>query len=65
MNEQAHEARMAALMRLTRAKDRYTRISVEFLMGRTLSLAEVKSALDEVDAARAELAMLNHPTENA
>ena len=56
---EAHEARMAALMRLTKMKDRYTKISVEFLLGRNVRVEEVQAALRDVEDARAELAALD------
>ena len=33
---EAHEARMTAVLRLTRSKDRFGKLAVEFLLGRTV-----------------------------
>ena len=55
---ESHEALLAALMKLTKMKDRYTRISVEFLLGRKVKVEEVQAALRDVEDARAELAAL-------
>jgi hypothetical protein len=56
---EAHEARMRAVLRLTAAKDRFSRLSCDYLVGRDLSAEEVQAALQGVEDARAELAALD------
>ena len=62
IGSEGHETRMAALMKLTKMKDRYTRISVEFLLGRNVKVEEVQMALRNVEDARAELVALEAAT---
>jgi|RhiMethySRZTD1v2_1073278.scaffolds.fasta_scaffold479805_1 hypothetical protein len=54
-----HEARMAALMKRMRFKDRFSRLSVEFLMGRKVTSPEAQRALQDAPDARNELAAID------
>lgn len=55
-------AREAALARIRRAKDAFTRVSVDYLRGEVNPDA-VAAAIAEVDAARAALRMLDQQDE--
>jgi hypothetical protein len=54
-----HERRMQALLRLQRRKDAYTKLSVEFILGRNVAVEEVHAALTDLAQARADMAGLD------
>ena len=59
VTETAHERRMTAVLRLVRAKDRFSRVAADYLLGRELSSAEIRTAAEAVDAARSELTAMD------
>ena len=59
---QAHERRLAAQLRVTRSKDAWTRVAVDFLHGRN-DADQVGAALAELTAARQALRDLDAEAE--
>jgi hypothetical protein len=60
---EAHERRMTAVLRLVRAKDRFSRIAADYMMGHELSSEEIRRAAEAVDRARRELTALDQQME--